>query len=303
MRSNRELTLILIFLVLAGFAAMVVGDYWIGVGIGLMAAIALAQSWALMSALSGYVSLGHVVFYGLGAYVVVVTWNSLSVWFSLPLAGLCAAFFALLVGTPVLRAKGPYFVILTFGVSELVKFVLIAIEAAFGHASRLILGAPDPIVLYYMLLVLAAFATLLAFGVRVTKLGYGLRAIRENEQAAENLGVPVAAFKLAGFVISAVVPGMVVGVIALRATYFEPRVVFDPMISFSMIATTIIGGSDDLIGPVLGAMLLTLLSELLWANAPELYMVILGVLLVVFVRFVPQGLVGFVRDRRRLCLS
>jgi branched-chain amino acid transport system permease protein len=79
---------------------------------------------------------------------------------------------------------------------------------------------------------------------------------------------------------------------ALRATYFEPRVVFDPMISFSMIAMTIIGGSDDLRGPVLGALFLTILSELLWTNAPELYMVILGLLLVLFVVFLPQGLTG-----------
>jgi branched-chain amino acid transport system permease protein len=298
MTLNRDLAVILAGLLATAVAGAFVDDYWIGLGLALMTAIALAQSWAVLSSLSGYVSLGHVVFYGLGSYLVVVTWNVVPLALALPLAAAAAGLFAFLVGLPVLRARGPYFVILTFGVSELVKFVLIAVESSLGHASRLVLGAPDPIVLFYLALGLAAIATMLAYGVRVTRLGYGLRGIRENEEAAENLGVPVASYKLAAFVLSAVVPGAVGGIMALRATYFEPRVVFDPMISFSMIAMAIIGGSDALRGPVLGALLLTILSELLWANAPELYMIILGVLLVIFVRFLPQGVAGLARGTR-----
>jgi branched-chain amino acid transport system permease protein len=295
---DRDVGVILAALALAALAGLFADDYWIGLGLGLMSAIALAQSWALFSALSGYISLGHVVFYGLGSYTVVMTWNVIPLWIALPVAGVSAGLFAFAIGWPVLRVRGPYFVILSFGVSELVKFVLVAVESALGHASRLILGAPDPIVLFYIAVGLAGVATLLAYAARKTKLGYGLRGIRENEEAAENLGVPVALFKAIAFVMSAVIPGIIGGVMALRATYFEPRVVFDPMISFSMIAMTIIGGSDDLPGPVLGALFLTILSELLWVNAPELYMIILGAMLVVFVRFIPQGLTGLKRAAR-----
>ncbi|MGH7073431.1 MAG: branched-chain amino acid ABC transporter permease [Stellaceae bacterium] len=298
MRTSRDLALTLAALAIVAVAGTFANDYWIGVGISVLMAIALAQSWALFSALSGYVSLGHVVFYGLGAYVVVVTWNIVPLPLALVLAAFAAAGFAFIIGLPVLRVRGPYFVILTLGIAELVKYVLIAVEAALGHASRLILGAPDPIVLYYMLLGLAAVATLLAAGVRLTRLGHGLRALREDEEAAETLGVPVTRYKLTAFVLSAAVPGAVGGVMALRATYFEPSLVFDPMISFAMIAMTIIGGSDDLRGPVLGAVLLTGLSELLWDTAPQAYMVILGVLLVIFVRFVPDGLSGLLRRAR-----
>lgn len=299
MSLRRDCAAILVVLAILALAGAFADDYWVGFGISLLTAVALAQSWALLSGLSGYVSLGHVVFYGLGSYLVVVTWNVLPLWAALPLSALASAVFAFLIGLPVLRVRGPYFVILTFGVAELVKFVLIAVEAAMGHASRLILGAPDPIVLYYFVLVLAALATIFAYGVRVTRLAPGLRAIRENEEAAETLGVPVTAYKLGAFVLSAAIPGAVGGVMALRATYFEPRIVFDPMISFSMIAMTIIGGSDDLRGPVLGAVLLTALSELLWANAPQAYMIILGALLVVFVRFLPEGLAGLIPSRGR----
>jgi branched-chain amino acid transport system permease protein len=289
---RRDFLIILAGFALCGAAGPFANDYWIDLGISVMMAAALAQSWAILSALSGYVSLGHVVFYGLGAYLVVVTWQVLPLWVALPLAALAAAGFAFVIGLPVLRVRGPYFVILTFGIAELVKYVLIAVESALGHASRLILGTPDPDDLYYIMLGLAILSTIFAYVVRRTRLGHGLRAIRENEEAAETLGVPIAAYKLAAFVLSAAIPGAVGGVMALRATYFEPRIVFDPMISFSMIAMTIIGGSDDLRGPILGAVLLTALSELLWANAPQLYMIILGVLLVVFVRLLPEGIGG-----------
>jgi branched-chain amino acid transport system permease protein len=300
MSLRRDLAAILVLLALCAAVGPFANDYWTGLGISLCMAVALAESWAILSALSGYVSLGHVVFYGLGSYVVVISWTVLPLAVSLPLAAVAAAAFAFVIGLPVLRVRGPYFVILTFGVAELVKFGLVAIESALGHASRLILGAPDPIILYYMMLALAALATVLAFLVRVTRLGHGLRAIRENEEAAETIGVPIAAYKLAAFVLSAAIPGAVGGVMALRATYFEPRIVFDPMISFSMIAMTIIGGSDDLRGPVIGAVLLTTLSELLWANAPQVYMIILGALLVGFVRFLPEGISGLLaRGTRR----
>ena len=298
MRPVRVLCAVLVALAAVGVAGAFVGDYWIGVGISVLMAVALAQSWAVLSALSGYISLGHVVFYGLGAYLVVVTWNVIPLPLALVLAAAAAAAFAFVIGLPVLRVRGPYFVILTFGVAELVKYVLIAIEAAEGHASRLILGAPDPIVLYDILLGLAAAATVLAAAVRMSRLGHGLRALREDEEAAETLGVPVARYKLIAFVLSAAIPGAVGGVLALRATYFEPSLVFDPMISFAMIAMTIIGGSDDLLGPVLGAVLLTGLSELLWDSAPQAYMVILGLLLVMFVRFVPHGISGLIRGAR-----
>ena len=295
MKPKRDvpvLLAILSILLLAALLPLAATEYWIGVGISLAMWIALTQSWAVLSALSGYISLGHVVFYGLGSYVVVATWESLPLAVSLPLAACAAALFAFAIGLPVLRVRGPYFVILSLGVAELVKYVLIAVEAAQGNASRLILGAPDLATIYYLLLGLAGIATLLAGATRMMRLGHGLRALRENEEAAETLGVPVTRYKLTAFVLSAAIPGAVGGVMALRSTYFEPAQVFDPMISFSMIAMAIIGGTDDLRGPVVGAVFLTLISEFLWASAPQLYMIILGALLCAFVLFVPQGICG-----------
>lgn len=252
--------------------------------------IALAQSWTVLSGMTGYGSFGHVVFYGIGAYVQVLVWGTVSPWLSVPLAGAASCLFALIVGYPALKVRGPYFVMLTFGLAEFVKYSVIGIEAKLGQFSRLIIGGPPPEDLYLVMLGLAAAATLLTYAVANSRFGYGLHAIRENELTAETVGVPVTRFKLAAFALSALVPGMVGAVMAVRSTYFEPSLAFDPLISFNVVTMATIGGSADARGPVLGALFLVGLSELLWARAPQVYMIVLGVLLVVFVLFAPEGL-------------
>jgi branched-chain amino acid transport system permease protein len=276
------------------------GPYYIGVGLALLAWIALAQSWVLLSGLTGYISLGHAMFYGLGGYLTVLTWQSWPLWLSLPAAGLAAAVMALLLGWPTLRVRGPYFVILTYGLAELVKFVVIDIEAKLGKFGRLLMGAPPIETLYWLMLALALAATLATWWVRRSRFGAGLRAIRENEEAAETLGVPVVRFKLIAFAASAFLPGIVGGLMALRSAYFEPFQAFSPVTSFTIVVVALIGGSDDAPGPILGALFLVLLQELLWTSAPELYLVILGTVLIGFVLFVPDGVHGrLARAQRR----
>ncbi len=270
-------------------------DYAVGVGLTVLMWLALTPSWCVLSRLTGYVSLGHVVFYGLGAYLVVVTWQRVPLWLAIPAAGLLAAAFAALVGGPALRVRGPYFVILTFGLAELVKFSIMAVEAASGMAARILFGAPDLLVIYWLMAALALASLLLLTWVSGSRFGHGLRSLRENEEAAETLGVPVVRYKLMAFVLSAAIPGMVGAVMALRSTYFVVGQVFDPMVSVTVIAMALIGGGDTARGPVLGVLFLALMSELLWAQAPLLYMIILGTVLVVFVLLVPQGVIGLAK--------
>jgi branched-chain amino acid transport system permease protein len=298
----RPLPALLALVVLGGAAALVplwLGDYGIGVALSILMWVALAESWLVNSGMTGYVSLGHAVFYGLGGYFCVLTWQSLPLPLALLGGGLASGALALLVGYPVLRVRGPYFVILTFGLSELVKFIVINVEAALGVFSRLLIGGPSLETLYYVMLALAAAASALAWWVGRSRFGAGLRAIRENETAAETIGVPVGRFKLAAFALSAVIPGMVGAVMVLRSTYFEPMQLFDPVTSFTIVTVAILGGSDDVRGPLLGALFLTGLSELLWARAPQLYMILLGLLLVGFVLAAPDGIVGRLRRGAR----
>jgi branched-chain amino acid transport system permease protein len=287
----------LTFLALVAFAAascvpFIAGDYIVGVALSLAMWIALTESWILLSGLTGYVSLGHVVFYGLGAYLGVVLWGEIGGLLAVACAGFASGLFALAVGYPALRVRGPYFVMLTFGLAEFCKYIVIDVEAGLGQFSRLLLGGPSVVELYYVMLGLAAAATALTFFIARSRLGYALRAIRENEEAAETLGVPVAFCKMAAFALSAIIPGMVGALMVARSSYFEPSQVFDPIVSFTIVTMAIIGGSDDARGPFLGAALLVLLSEVLWARAPQIYMVLLGILLIAFVLFAPGGITG-----------
>ena len=272
-------------------------DYLLGIAFNLAMWVALTQSWSILSATTGYVSLGHAVFYGIGAYVLVLTMNSLP----LPVALLCSAaaasLTALLVGYPVLRVRGPYFVILTFGLAELTKHIVVQIETQLGQFSRLIFDAPSLLALYFSMLGLAVAATAAAVLIRPSKFGRGLIAIRENEEAAEAIGVPVRRLKLIAFALSATIPGVVGGLMTLRTSYFEPSQVFDPFISFSIVTMAVVGGSDRPRGPIVGAVAFVLLSELLWSRFPQLYMIILGIFLVLFILFLPQGLSGLL-DRK-----
>ena len=290
-------------LLVAGLAMatlpLVANDYVVGIGLTLLMWIALTQSWCLLSKMTGYVSLGHVVFYGLGSYLVVVSWQVVPLPLAILGAGVLASVFAALVGLPVLRVRGPYFVILTFGLAELVKYSITAIESASGTASRILFGTPDIVVVYFAMFALAVAAMAMLTWVSGSRFGHGLRSLRENEEAAETLGVPVVRYKLLAFVLSAAVPGMVGAVMALRSTYFVATQVFDPMISITVIAMAILGGGDGTRGALFGAIFLCLLSELLWAHAPLLYMIILGAVLIVFVLLVPDGIVGLLERRRR----
>jgi len=267
-------------------------NYEIGVGFDTMRWGALALSWVVLSGMTGYFSFGHVVFFGLGAYIVAVTWLVLPWWGGVLLSGVGAGILAIMVGYPCLRVRGPYFVILTFGVAELVKFIVINIEAGLSMSGRMLLGGPSTITLYYSMGVLAVLAFILAFWVRQSRFGAGLRAIREDEDAAETLGIPVHRYKMTAFVLSAIIPGMVGGLFVIRGAFFEPPNVFDPRVSLTMIAMAVMGGSDDPRGTVVGVIFLALLSQYLWANFPQLYAIIVGLLLVIFVLAAPDGMWG-----------
>jgi branched-chain amino acid transport system permease protein len=276
-------------------------DYLVYVATTLAMWIALSESWILLSGMTGYISLGHVVFFGLGGYITVLTFGAVPLWAALCLSGLSAVGLAVLVGVPCFRVRGPYFVILTFGLSEFIKYIVIDIEARASKFGRVVYGGPDLNNVFLIMVGLALTAFCFSYLIRRSRLGAGLRGIREDEIAAETVGVPVVRLKLVAFALSSFIPGIAGGVFLLRSGYFEPAQAFNPSISLSMITMAVIGGTDDAYGPLIGATALVVLSELLWANAPELYMVILGLLLVIFVMWLPNGIEGRVRSglRRR----
>lgn len=272
-------------------------DYFISVILNILMWIALTESWIILSGFTGYISLGHAGFFGLGAYLMALLWKKIPFFLILPLGGLLSMILAFGIGFPCLRIRGPYFVILTLGLSEFIKYIFINWEVNIsGTVGRILLGAPDILTFYYSMFFIAILSVVISWQVRNSRFGMGLLSIKEDEEAAESLGINTGIYKWIAFAISAFFPGVVGSIMALRWTYIDPYTVFNPIFSFQVIVIAFLGGVTEVKGPILGATILTLVSEVLWAKYPYYYMIILGVLLIIFVYFVPSGVL-FYLDR------
>jgi branched-chain amino acid transport system permease protein len=287
-------TLVIYFLILLVLSLMpaFASDYHVSVMLDLLMWIALTESWIILSGYTGYISLGHSAFYGLGAYFMAMTWMKLPYALSVILGGLACTGFAFLIGFPFLRVRGPYFVILTLGLTEITKFLFINLEIKLGGTvGRILMSTPDLSTLYYSILVVFVLVTATAYFIKNSRFGVGLFSIKEDEDAANSLGVNTSYYKWLAFGISALFPGMVGAVLALRRSYIDPYTVFSPMVSFEVIVMAFLGGIEGIEGAIVGAIVLTLLSEALWANYPYYYMIILGVIMILLVKFLPMGIV------------
>ena len=223
----------------------------------------LALSWSMFSGATGYVALSTSAFFGLGAYTCAILLGSWSVAIRRSRAGArSAALLALMLGLCVLHLRGTYFAILTFGISELLKNLIMYIEKSeFGTVGRLMMGAPPLSVIYWTVLALAVLAAVIYWLVARSDFGAALRAIGSDEARASTLGLNVRNAKIAGFCLSALIPGAIGAAMSVRWTYIEPQIVFNPFIVFQTVLVATIGGPTRLIGPILGAVVFGLLAR------------------------------------------
>lgn len=270
-------------------------DYIISFLLDILTWIALTESWIILSGFTGYISLGHSAFFGIGAYIMAISWLKLPYPLIIFISAISSMSLAFAIGFPVLRVRGPYFVILTLGLSEFAKYLFINYEVNVeGTVGRMLLGVPNLKTLYFSLLIIALFTILCAYLIKHSRFGFGLFSIREDEDAAESLGIDTSIYKWLAFGISAFFPGAIGAIMALRRTYIDPYSVFDPIVSFQVIVMAFFGGLGGLHGPVLGAAILTLISEILWARYPHYYLIILGVVLILIMKYLPSGLLELV---------
>lgn len=265
--------------------------------------VALAQSWNLISGLTGYVSFGHVAFYGTGAYTAgILIADAEWPWLPASLAGgVTAAVLAFLIGYPCLRLKGPYFAIAMLGLNEVMRVVVSYFEGLTGGGLGLslpTLHASVPI--YYAMGATALGVTALAFVIITSRFGLRLMSIREDEVAAEAMGIDTARYKLYAFLLSAVAPGVVGGLFARDQGYIEPVSVFPLLTTITMIVMCLFGGKGTVFGPVLGAVLLFVFQELVWTRFLYVHQVLFGAIIVTVVLFMPKGILGVLQERYRL---
>jgi branched-chain amino acid transport system permease protein len=215
------------------------------------------------------------------------------------LGGLVAMMFAAIIAVPIFRFRGIYFTIGTLVISEALRIFMISWKFT-GSADGLNLPiekSPSLMWFYYLMLGVAAAATLLVVLILRTKLGMGLRAIGNNEKSAQNMGVNAFRTKLSIFLISAFITGTVGGVHATQMGSIEPYSIFNAMWTLSTANTVIIGGIGTVLGPVLGSIFIIALGEML-ADYHTFHLAITGVLLIVIIRFIPAGIWGTLRATR-----
>lgn len=268
-----------------------------------------ASAWNGFSGYSGYISLGNGVFYGTGAYVLTYTAIRLNlaggwgVFALVPLAGIGAAIVAVPFGFVALRVRRHTFVVITIAIFFV--FQLLAFNLGFtGGSSGLTPPTPnwvgstfnDPF--YYVALGVLVFTMLLFWGVRRSRFGLHLLAIRDDEDRARGLGVKVLRVKMTGFVLAAFVTGMAGSLFAYFVGQIFPQFAYDPVFDVTVALMTFFGGIGTISGPLLGALLLEPIEQYLTIqySIGSVYLIIYGVLFLVVLMFMPRGIVPTVGD-------
>jgi len=269
--------------------------------------IILAESWTLIGGFAGYLSFGHVAFFGIGAYTSSVLFQhfSLSPFIGALPAGGAAALVALIIGYPCLRLKGPYFAVITLCFAFVVDLI-VKNWAFLGGSEGIHLKLvqmdiqSSRSVFYEIFLGLVAVTLLYVRKVQYSKFGMGLASIREDEEVAQTLTINTAAVKIKGFIMSAFFPGVAGGIYAYYISYIHPDIVFDINISILIVLMAVFGGGKSWAGPLVGAALLTVVNELLSLFVrPEIARVIYGAMFMGVIIFMPDGMVAFFSRRRR----
>ena len=265
--------------------------------------VVLALSWNIISGFTGYTSFGHVAFYGIGAYACAILvadhhWHWIPTLF---VGAVAAAVVGVLIGYPVLRLKGPYFAIAMLGLNEVLRVAVSYFEGLTGGGSGLSLPALYASVpIYYAMGLVALAVTGLAYVIVTSRFGLRLMTIREDEVAAEAMGIDTFRYKLYAFLLSAVGPGIVGGLAARDQSYIEPISVFPLIMTITMIVMVLFGGKGTIWGPVLGAVLLFTLQEMIWARFIYLHQLLFGAIIITVVLLMPRGILGVLQQKYNL---
>jgi branched-chain amino acid transport system permease protein len=274
-----------------------VSDYGLAFLINLMCYVVLTVAWALFSGTTRYVSLATSAFFGVGTYAVAMLIKVMPIYGIFAVALVLGAALSLLVGMVTLRISGMFFVIFGFGLSEMIRELMVWWEINKTHTMGRYVFVPfDNTLIYEHLLALAVLVFLVGFAVRRSRLGLALLVIGDDETVARQVGINVSVTKVVMFVVSSVFMTLVGAVMAPRFGYINPNFAFNPLISFQVVIMAFLGGMQRLWGPVLGVVPLVVLSELLQVQFPYWFSILLGLVFMAIVYVLPRGVTGVVED-------
>jgi branched-chain amino acid transport system permease protein len=260
--------------------------------------IILTVSWNIFSGYTGYISLAHSALFGIGGFISVFTTSFLPLPLPFILGGATSAFIGFLVGLLTLRLKGLYFTIFSFAISLLAyNFFSFIVFGRARTAGVYIKVLPDTLIYYSLLAVLLIIIVISIWLIR-SRYGEAIMAIGQDELKAETIGINATFWKVMIFVLSSIFVGLTGAISAQRYLYIDPQTAFNLRTTFEPITMAIVGGTGTFLGPIIGAILLTIIEELLAVRVPYYYFLLLGILLLVFLLFLKEGIIGILQSVR-----
>lgn len=302
--THRYLICGFILLILALFP-LASNNFFIRFGTDILMFAIMASAWNIIGGYTGYASFGNVVFFGIGAYTTAVLMEKAGLNFAVAYlaAGGAAALFAVLIGLPVLRLRGHYFAIATLGVAEAMKALVQNLDITEGNAGIYLPMLDMPVrhqyyFFFYMMLATLAATLLMTHLLLNAKLGYAFIAIREDEDAASSVGINTTLSKTSAFALSGFFTGLAGSIAAYQQAFIQPGPAFTVHTTVQMIVMAVFGGMGKLFGPLLGALCIETISEVLSNYFLVAHTLFFGTVVILAIVFTPKGLIDLVSQRR-----
>jgi len=309
MKSLRYLLILLALLALLALPYAVGSEFLLNFFIMVLFYAFIGQSWNILAGYGGQFSFGHAAFFGTGAYSAAVAQASfaLNPWLAFALSGLAGGAIGLVVGVLSFRfhLRGAYFALITLAFAEVLRILAGGLSITGGGVGILLDLDPGvanfqfahPAGFYFVALALAVGGIGLSAWLERSAFGSTLIAVREDEDAAEALGVNAFAVKLRAIVLSSLLAGFAGGFYVQYFLYLDPSIAYGTAISVEALFTALVGGAGTLLGPLFGSVLLQSVGEAvrhLAGETPGVDLMVFGVLLILFVRYAPRGVAGLV---------
>jgi len=304
---SRPLAAAFVLVLLAAPPLLTANSFFLHLGIVVLLWTLLGVSWNLLGGFAGQVSFGHASFFGVGAYATMLLYLRLGLapWYGLALGGLAAVLVSLPIGLICFRLRGPYFSLSTLAVAEIVRLVALNWEALTnGPVGLLITGLPrvalgaravdweSKLPFYCVIAALAALAMGATWRLTQARLGAYLAAIREDEDAAEAIGIDTVRAKVLVLAMSAFFTGLGGGFYGFYFRYVDPDAVFPIALSVEMVFIAVVGGLSTVAGPVIGAVFLTSIGELFRERFQVGHLILYGLCMMLAIRYLPEGIWG-----------
>jgi branched-chain amino acid transport system permease protein len=301
-KSNQlylQLALFIALIIILSFLPVYAPGYPVILFASILMFIIMTVVWAIFSGATGYISLATAAFLGVGVYATGLLGRALPLPLVVFIGGLVAICLAAITGAITLRLRGIYFAIFTFGMVALMQAFILWWEININHVrGRMVITVNNNVIYYYMLGIFVVLMVAVYF-FRRSKYGLALQSIGLNEEATAHIGINVTLLKIFVFSLSAFFVGAAGAIMATRWSYIDPYIAFNVNYSFFPVLMAIFGGTGNLYGPIIGAAIFAYLDETLLSKFPYYYMLSFGLILVIAITFLPNGITGLFKRQRR----